>query len=145
MENERCGRSEDVWWSWLGWEVNHVKPLLTQQHLDSMCVLLFSFVTLTNHHSFLFDYHPSLSENGEPLTCSRAKLRKVIINDGGAPFPSFGEPSDEQFFFGLLWIYGLCFFPPNHLHMGMAQIQGAFGDHYGVFGTKRTQPFFLMF
>ena len=45
-----------------------LNPLVTQQHLDSMCVLLFFFVTLTNHHSFLFDYHPSLSENrGNPL------------------------------------------------------------------------------
>ena len=62
---------------------------------------------------------------------------------GNCPWGQTSTPCDEQV---LLVCYGfmVCvFFPPNHLHMGMGQIQGAFRDHYDVFGRDAPSQFFL--
>ena len=70
----------------------------------------------------------------------------------GSPISQFWETAHEgrpvhhamnRFCWFVMDLWFVFFFPPNHLHMGMGQIQGAFRDHYDVFGRDAPSQFFL--
>ena len=54
----------------VGWGFNQGKHLVNKQLLDSVCVCVWFhalFLFRRDEAPFLFDYHPSLSENWGPL------------------------------------------------------------------------------
>ena len=155
MENERCGRSEDGWWSWLGWEVNHVKPLVTQQHLDSMCVLFFSLSHLqTTILSCLTTIQVCLKIGGTPYLWP-CEIAESDDKRWGNPISQFWEAAHEGrpvhhamnrfcWFVMDLWFVFFSTKPSSH---GNGSNSGCLWGPLPCFWHKTTQPVFfcLMF
>ena len=117
------------WWSWLGWEVNHVKPAGNSATFRLyVCFTFFSLSHLqTTILSCLITIQVCLKIGGTPYLWP-CEIAESDDKRWGSPISQFLETAHEgrpvhhamnRFCWFVMDLWFVFFFPPNHLHMGM--------------------------